>query len=264
VNRFLPAFALALGVLLLGLTAPQARADVNLTVSLSFESTGTDSVSVSPGDTPTLDIKVSSSSSYTLSQFGLELQITMAPSADLFFTPTATGTPNDMYPSTRSDYVFAGSSSLNSGTPPLFIGTPFWLFLTPPVTPNDAIGGDTATDSMGGASYVTLSGSSAFLASMTLTAAAGATSNEQFTVSLIPQNFAGNPGDNTFFLDKDGNSLNYSSNTASVTILGQGGQGPPAVVPEPASTITSLTGAALFTAYGLLRLRRSRRPSFPR
>ena len=53
-------------------------------------------------------------------------------------------------------------------------------------------------------------------------------------------------------VSQDFNQMGYQG---LVTI----GPGAPSVVPEPASTITGLTGAALLTVYGMLRRRRSRR-----
>ena len=75
------------------------------------------------------------------------------------------------------------------------------------------------------------------------------TNTETFQVSLVP--------DFTSFSDADFADLPlYTFTGGSVTLKGVSGA---SVVPEPTSTITSLTGAALLTAYGWLRLRRSKR-----
>jgi hypothetical protein len=115
-------------------------------------------------------------------------------------------------------------------------------------------GGDTAL------SPVTLSTTSRsfLLATVKFQAQTTASFGDTFAIGLVPLN---NPIPDqsqqpaTYFEDQHGTQIPYTSTPGTVTI----GSGQSTIIPEPASTITSLTGAVLFAAYGLLRRRRSRR-----
>ena len=195
-NRLIQAFAFA--IILLGLTATPARAD--LAISLS-------NTTVAPGGTGTMDITVTSNSSDTLSAFGLELLITPVgtPTSLLQFTssqPDFSGNPN---------YVFVGESAL---------GPAFWS--TPPAYPNDTIfGGDINSSGQG---YVTITGTP-LLATVQFQAPPGATPGDMFQISL------GNDRNFTYF-QYDQNPLDllkYTSTPGTVTI------GTSVAVPEPST-----------------------------
>jgi hypothetical protein len=218
VKRSIQAFAFA--IILVGLTATRARADVAITV---------DNGTVAPGGTGTVDITVTSNMSDTLSSFGLELLITLQPGTTslLQFTltqPDPFGNPN---------YVFYGASSKSD------LAIPFWgpPFQSSPITgyPNDSItGGD--SDDGSGLGYVTIGSSvgqpNTFLASVQFQAAPGATPGDQFQISLV------NDPNFTYFDDQNGNPLTYTSTPGTVLVASE-----VSAVPEPSSlTVVALSG----------------------
>jgi len=215
VSRWIQTFAFA--VIVLGLTATCARAD--LVISLS-------NVNVAPGNTGTMDISVTSNNSDTLSSFGLELLITRGTSASFL---TFTGGPD---PYANPNYVFFGQS-LNQDTATPFWGPPYQS--SPSGYPSDSIlGGDSADSS--GLGYVTIpstaGGPNSFLAAVQFQSQPGAPLTDQFQVSLVS-----NPSF-TYFDDQNSSPLNYSTTGGLVTFS----------VPEP----SSLTLAALSGFSGLL------------
>ena len=237
VNRLIPGFFAF--ILLLGLTATHARADLTITAT---------DANVTPGGTGTMDFSISSTSlTGDMLQFiQLELQITQVSGTSLLqFSPGA----DQPVPYNSSSYVFYQNSSDAS------FSLPFWGNPTTTTAANDTIsGGDIAL------SPVTLSTTSGsfLLATVQFQAQATATFGDTFTIGLVPLN---NPTPDqsqqpsTYFEDQNGTQIAYTSTPGTVMISSS----LLTIVPEPASTITGLTGAALFTAYGLLRLRRSRR-----
>jgi hypothetical protein len=245
-----PILAVALAILLPGLTAPRARAD--LTIS------GGD-VSVSGGQTVTMDLTISyvsnpssTDNSNTLSAFGLTLMITPLSGGgpDLTFS---TSQPNPWDSSLGADYVFAGVSGSQDSNG----SSPFWNLPPSSTTnPNDtlttAFGDfyDTSSPNATMAGDVTIpdnpNGLNSYLATVQFSTRSVA-STEEFQVSLTSA---------STFTAGDGGSLNYNVDVGTVTVEGLG---PLSIVPEPASAITGLTGAFFFTAYGWLRRRRSPR-----
>ena len=208
--------ALAFAIILLGLTATRARADLNIALS---------DVTLAPGGTGTMDITVTSNNSDTLSAFGLELLITPVgnPTSLLQFTTA------QLDPYGNPNYVFAGES-LGSD-----LGVPFW---GPPSAsgthyPYDTIsGGDSDDGSTLG--YVTVppnaGGAYSYLATVQFQAPQGATLGDTFNISLVSNPLF------TYFDDRNGNPLTINSITGgTVTIT--------SVVPEPSSlTVVALSG----------------------
>jgi hypothetical protein len=220
VRRLIHAFAFA--TVLLGLAASHASA--GFVVNLS-------DVNVGPGGTGTMDITVTSTTAYTLSSFGLELQIAPigAPTSALQFNPS---TAQPTAPFGNGNYVFSGNSLDQD------FSIPFWSVPTsnPMLT---AIGGDT-DDS--GSGYVSIGASTTmFLAAVQFTAPAGATLGDQFQISLV------NDPDLTFFYDLNGNPLagGYSMTGGVVTVASS-------MVPEPSSLVITLSGMGglLAACYG--------------
>jgi PEP-CTERM motif len=221
-------FASALAMILPGLVATQARADLSVTL---------ESVILASGGTGTMDISVTSNGGDTLSSFGLELQIAPTPGTTsvLQFTTTQTD------PYGNSNYVFSGESS-NSD-----LGIPFWSnpTLTPPYNALTITGGDMDDLTQG---YVSIGaspdGPNTYLATVQFQAAPGATVGDGFLVSLV------NDPNFTYFDDQYGNpylSTNVSVSGGMVTIA--------AAVPEPSSLMMTLAGLG-----GLLWYWRGRRP----
>ncbi len=195
--------ALAAAIVLLGLTATGARAD--LTIDLSTITPGA-------GNTGTMDISATTSSGFTLSQFGLELAITSigSPMTQLQFSSPQ---PDSAFIYSNPNYVFSGQSfNVANGN------LPFWNLPTPGFAPVDILGGDSVAT--GG--YVSISGgSTAYLATVQFYIPQG-TQLDQFQVSLVN-------GPNTYFLDQNGSPLPYTtgvpepSSLAVVALSGLGG-----------------------------------------
>jgi len=217
VNRSIRALAFA--IILLGLTAARARADLTITV-------GSD-LTLAPGGTGTIDITLTTDHPHTLMDFGLELQITpvlqgmppMPPSALLQFSP---GADQPTPPFGASSYVFAGQSSDADGP------SPFWSdpFLTN--YQNDTILGGDAADPSKGPGYVPLSTTSTYLLATVQFFDPGGNTGDTFMIQLVP-------GGNTYFDNKNGDELNYTPTVGTVMIA--------SAVPEPSSlTIVALSG----------------------
>jgi hypothetical protein len=223
VSRLNRSFAFAM--VLLGLTATHAQA--SLVISMS-------NVNVAPGNIGSMEIDVSSTSSDTLSAFGLELQISGVnmPTSVLQFT---TSQPD---PYSNPNYVFAGQS-FNADNGPI----PFWTVSTPPNPFVTIFGGD-LNDSLQG--YVTIpatvGGPYSYLANIQFQAPVGATLGDQFQVSLVS-----NPSF-TYFDDQNSNPLTIKSVSGGLVTIA-------ASVPEPAS----LTMMAFAGLSGLLCFGRARR-----
>jgi len=205
VSRLIQAFTGA--VFLLGLTATSARADLSINLS---------DITLGANNTGTLDVLATTSSGFTLSQFGLELLITSvgSPTTQLQF---ASPQPDPGLIYNNTNYVFAGQSfgAVN--------GLPFWGSPTPGFAPVDIVGGDAVASIFGSPpGYVTIPGASTvYLATVELYVPQG-TQLDQFHVSLVN-------GPNTFFDDQNGNPLPYTTG-----------------VPEPSSwtvvAVSSLSG----------------------
>ena len=178
---------------------------------------------MAPGAIGTMDFSVTSNNSDTLSMFGLGLQITLVgtPTSLLPFTtnqPDPYGNPN---------YVFFGQS-FNQMNGPI----PFWSapFQSDPVTgyPNDSILGGDSANPLG--SFVTIPGTPggpfSSSPSVQFQPPLAAQLGDQFQISLVT-------GPNTFFLDQNGNPLNYTSSGGPATISS---------VPEPCSLSMALSG----------------------
>jgi len=204
--------ALTVATLLLGLTATCARADLSINLS---------DITLGANNTGTLDVTATTSSGFTLSQFGLELLITSvgSPMTQLQF---ASPQPDPGFIYNSPNYVFAGQSfgAVN--------GLPFWNLPTPGYAPVDIVGGDAVASIFGSPpGYVTIAGgSTVYLATVELYVPQGTPLN-QFQVSLVS-------GPNTYFGDQNGNSLPYTTG-----------------VPEPSSlTVVALSGlSGLFWCY---------------
>jgi len=207
VNRSIQALAFA--IVLLGLTAARARAD--LAISL-------DNVTVAPGGTGTMDIFVTSNNNDPLSLFSLTLQITQMPGTTSFLTFTG-----GVDPYNNPNYVFSGESfNVNNGIP--FWGLPF-----PTIYTNDSISGGDAANPLG--AFVTIpstaGGPNSLLATVQFQAL-GTNPGDQFLISVVSAT--------TEFDDQNGNPLTINSITGgTVTIT--------SVVPEPSSlTVVALSG----------------------
>jgi hypothetical protein len=218
--------AIALALLILGLTSTGARADFVFTVTMPSTSTGT------------VDFNITSNDSATLSAFGLQLMISPTSSATTLASFSSTQTD----PFSNSGYVFAGQS-FNSDN-----GLPFWSLPFMTTTPNDSIlGGDSADPSVG-PGFVTVLSSPSYLGTVQFEGPS-ASAGQQFQITL--------GGGSTSFDDRIGNSLSY---TASFTPSAGGGGTvnidiSTASVPEP----SSLAMAGISSLVGLLVYRRSRR-----
>jgi len=211
VNRSIQAFAFA--IILLGLSATRARADLNIALS---------DVTLAPGGTGTMDITVTSNSSVTLSLFSLTLQITQMPGTTSFLTFTGGVDP----PYSNSNYVFS-NQSFNSD-----FGQPFWAPPFTTVYTNDSISGGDSADPTVGPGYVTITGT--LLLATVQFQALGTNPGDQFQISLVPPTY--DPSNvSTQFDDQNGALLNYTSTGGTVTIT--------SVVPEPSSlTVVALSG----------------------
>jgi len=202
VNRLIRAFTFAM--ILAGLMASGARADLAINLS---------TVTLVANNTGIMDISATSSSGFTLSQFGLELLITSvgSPITQLQF---ASPQPDPGFIFGNPNYVFAGQSfgAVN--------GLPFWGVPTPGYAPVDIVGGDAVASIFGSppGSVSIPGGSTAYLATVDFYVPQGTQLN-QFQVSLVN-------GPNTFFDDQNGNPLPYTTG-----------------VPEPSSlTVVVLSG----------------------
>ncbi len=201
-SRLIQAFAVA--VIFLGVTATSARAD--LTINLS-------PITLGAGNTATMDISATSNSDFTLSQFGLEVQITPVGSPDTqlqFASPQ----PDPGFIYINPIYVFAGQSFGATN------GLPFWGLPAPGFAPVNIVGGDAVSSILDmPPGYVSISGGTvAYLATVQFYVPDG-TQLDQFQVSLVN-------GINTFFDDQNGNPLTYTTG-----------------VPEPSSlTVVALSG----------------------
>jgi len=212
--------SLAFAILLLGVTATPARAD--LAISLS-------DITLGANNTGSMDISATSSGGFTLSQFGLELLITSvgSPATQLQFSSPQ---PDPGFIYNNPTYVFAGQSfgSVN--------GLPLWGSPTPGYAPVDIVGGDAVASILGSPpGFVTIpGGSTAYLATVDFYVPQG-TQLSQFQVSLVN-------GLNTYFEDQNGNPLSYTSG-----------------VPEPSSlTVVELSGlSGLLWCYWRGRKRRA-------
>jgi hypothetical protein len=201
-NRLLRASACAM--ILLGLTATRARAELTITAS---------PIGLQPGGIGTINLSITSNSGDTLSQFGLELVITPLPgtTSQLQFTTTQSdpyGNPN---------YVFSGES-IGADLP-----SPFWsLPLTHTYASDSIIGGDMDDGTGPTSGYVTIPGTAGeahtYLATVQFQVPTTAALGDQFQISLLP-------GPNTYFDDQNGNPLTPMSNTVGTV----------AVVPEPSA-----------------------------
>jgi len=218
VNRSIQALAFA--IILLGLTATRARAGPAVALS---------DVTLAPGSTGTMDITVTSSSSDTLSAFGLELQIVPVgtPVSVLQFT---TAQPD---PYGNANYVFY-NESLNAD-----LMIPLWTVPLSPPSPFVTLRGGDSDDGSGSTpGYVTIpatgGGPNSFLATVQFQAPPGANRGDEFQMSLVSD-----PA-HTYFDDQNGDPLTYTSTGGLVTIG--------SAVPEP----PSLTMMALGCLSGLL------------
>jgi hypothetical protein len=219
VSRMKHAFTFTFAALL-GLMTTRTRADLIVSPGQA---------TVAAGDTGMIDITVTSNSSDTLSNFGLELLITPLGTA----TQSLAFTSSQADPYSNSNYVFY-SASTNSD-----LGIPFWSALTTTTYLNDTIGGGDSYDSSGGipvASSTTAPYS--YLATVQFSAQAGTMGGDQYQISLV------NDSDFTYFNDANGNPLAYTSSAGLVTI--GSASGTPMVVPElptlPVASVTSLIG----------------------
>jgi hypothetical protein len=221
--------AFAIATVLLSLTASHASAV--FVISLS-------NVNLAPGGTGTMDIYVTSTTAYTLSDFSLGLQIRPVgnPTSLLQFSMTQ---PTPTFGS--ASYVFAGQSFDQD------FGIPYWGLPTTTSYPKDTITGGDSADSTVGAGFVSIGASlSTFIGAVQFTAPMGATAGDQFQISLINSGL-------TEFDDENGNplSITFPSTGGVVTIT-------PSVVPEPSSLVITLTGlGGLLGAWGLRRVGKS-------
>ncbi len=202
-RRLIQAFAVA--IVFLGLAADRARAD--LIIGLGDITLGADNIG-------TMDITASTSTGFTLSQFGLELLITSigSPMTQLQFESPQ---PDSAFIYSNSNYAFAGQS-FNAANGDL----PFWNLPTPGFAPVDIVGGDAVASIFGSPpGFVTIpGGTTVYLATVDLYVPQGTQLN-QFQVSLVN-------GPNTYFDDGNGNPLPYTTG-----------------VPEPSSlTLITLSG----------------------
>jgi len=204
VSRLIKAFVFA--IILLGLTASGARAELAISVGSS---------TVAPDGIGTVDITITPNHGHTLSDFGLELQIT--PVGATSFLQFTSSQPD---PYGNSNYVFYNQSLKQ------LLDLPFWSVPSSPPSPLVSItGGDSS--SLG---YVFIpKGSTEYLATVQFEAAPGATVGDKFTISLV-----NDPGQ-TYFDNKNGQPLYYTSTPGTVMVV--------SAVPEPSSsTVVLLSG----------------------
>jgi hypothetical protein len=230
-----------LAIFLVGWVAP-ARANLSVTIgSTSIPQGGTGTINVYlTGDASTLDPDL-------INNYGIELQIS-GPNDLQFSSPPGTGYASEQ------QYLFAGDSFGVSATVSSVNG------------PNDTF---TASDSTTSGNPISLSmaNTPVLLATIALSAPTNSVNvGDAYLISLIPLGGNGSMtgGTPTFFDDFDFNggggeisAVPFTSTVGTVAITSS-------AVPEPAATITSLTGATLLTAYGVRRRRRSKaqRPEF--
>jgi hypothetical protein len=233
---------LALAVLLPGMTATCARADLIITAT-----SPTVTASATQDVTGTVDFTITSPSGDQLSSFGMDLQITLVTTSSNPYFIDGSSQP---LPFSVKNYVFNGSSFDED------FGSPFWIGPRTVNTNNDTIANGDSADyfSSNFTDYPTIPDGAgkpaSYLASVQFAIPQG-TKSGAFQISLL-DDFQ------TYFDDQNGNPLGYTFAGGLVTINGV--ETPGSIpVPEPVSTITSLTGAFFFTAYGWLRSRRSKR-----
>ena len=216
-NRSIQAFAFA--IILLGLTATRARADLNIALGNDYN--------LAPGGIGTIDITVTSSNNTdTLAAFSLELQITQVSGASVLQFTTSQPDPYG-----NSSYVFYNESfdAANS--------LPFWNLSSPP-SPFLTILSDQDSDSST-QGYVSIpntpGGSHTYLATVQFQAPQGANQGDTFLISLVPPNYDVNNSNFTYFAyDQNYDLLNYTSTGGTVMISS---------VPEPSSlTVVALSG----------------------
>jgi hypothetical protein len=221
--------SLALAMILLGLTASDARAELAVNI-------GSNNNVVAGTMTGAVDITLSSNSMDQLIDFGLELQIKQISGTGILQFATAQPVPY-----ANSNYVFSGHSS-NAD-----FSLPLWDVPNHPPNPFvQILGGD--SDDGTGLGYVTIpsspSGPNSFLGTVQFNAV-GAVAGDVYQISLVT-------GSNTFF-DGPISSPSYTSNVGTITIAR------PAAVPEPSSltmmALSSLSG--LLLCYGRRRQRHS-------
>ena len=236
-----------LAVLLAG-SSPSARADLNISIG---------STSIAVGSTGTIPVYISSTTGTDqINDYGFKL-VVQGNNSDL--SQLQFSTSQDTSYSTMSPaYVFYPNSGGIVTTVPTTGSSAYLVY-----TQADTYGFPTDTSSV-----VTISTSPELLGFVTLTAvpynsAPRPEAGDTFTVSLSPimgngssDVSKGGSGD-TFFnvLDSSFTETSYvsfQSTAGTITIIAA------AVVPEPASTVTGLTGAFFLAAYGWLRLRRSK------
>jgi hypothetical protein len=216
--------ALAFFTILLSLMTIRVRADLIITLS---------DATVAPGGTGTMDITVTSNHGNTLSAFGLELQITPvgSPSELLQFSMDQTD------PYGNSNYVFSGASFNQDNGPISFWSSPFQT-----VYMSDTIVGSDSSDSTNmtplGISYVTLSSTPSYLATVQFQAPTGSVPGDQFQITLV-----NDPGE-TYFMNRSGYGLRYQARDDGGLITIESA----IATPEP----PTLPAAALATLIGLL------------
>ncbi|MGO8747149.1 MAG: PEP-CTERM sorting domain-containing protein [Thermoguttaceae bacterium] len=205
-----------------------AQANVTITAS---------DVDLAPGGTGTMDFTITSDPGGTLdtlSDFGLELLITPAPtSTSLLQFTTAQSNPYG-----NPNYVFAGESFGSD------LDLAFWSKPSKTNYPADTIYGGDLDDGLT-LGYVTIpstaGGLYSYLATVQFQAPQGANVGDQFQISLV------NDPNYTYFDDQNGNPINYSPSLAGGLV---------SVVPEP-STLAVFSGLAVMWPL-MVRRRRKR------
>jgi hypothetical protein len=237
---------------LAGLVAP-ARTELHVVIG---------STSIAQGGTGTIDVSLTSDATSNpdmINNLGFTLQITqVVGSGQLRFASSQDFGYLNAGPSPGPQYVFSGNSAdwiSGQAFPP-----PVGGLVTQSATgyANDTFIGFDSTNDLG---PVSLSASSTpvLLARLTLDAGMNLVNpNDRYQISLVPSSGDGSQSSSpaTYFdvIDSgrhETSSVSFDSTPGTVMIT-------TAVIPEPASTITSLTGAVLLTAYGWRRCRCSR------
>lgn len=213
-----------LGVLVvLTLSSAAARAD-------SLIITGQET-SVSPGGTATVNFYITSNSATGIPLALTNLQLTISdPLQTLSFSQSQPTAPFSGY--SANSYVFAGSSLDQD------LSIPFWGSPTSTNYSKDTISGGDSNDS--GSTSVT-SSTSFLLATVQIQAS-----------SLLAGGQVNVVDSGSFFLDSNGNSVDFISTPATITPA-------PAPTPEP----TSMAIAAIMGAGGLICVWRNRRSRIP-
>ncbi|HZW29479.1 MAG TPA: hypothetical protein VFF52_02165 [Isosphaeraceae bacterium] len=248
---------LCAAVLLTGSAVP-ARAELNVVIS---------STSIAPGSTGMIDVYLTSDASSSnpdmLNNLAFTLQITqVVGTGELQFTPAQDFSYLNAGSSPGPQYVFLGNSSdwiSGQSTPP-----PVGGVVTQSMTgyANDTFIGFDSTNDLNPVS-LSASNTPVLLARLTFFAGMNLVNpNDVYQVSLVPNSGDGSrdSGSSTYFnvVDSGFNEtshVSFGSTPGTVTITEA------TVVPEPASTITSLTGAVLLMAYGVRRRRGSKAQS---